>query len=777
MLLQLNCRGYAVAQHMQPEPAQYSHGPGVEQKTFMQPEQPLYAHHPGRFVYVRDRINGALFSAPYEPTRAVPDSFVFSAGRSDASWRVHKDQISIHMSVSLPLDDVAELWSVEVCNLSEGRERELDLFPCFSIGYMSWMHQGAEYSPELGGIIARSVTPYQKLEDYPRIKAFKDQTVLLHGDIPQAWETCRDRFEGEGGIQRPDAVTRGQLSNGNALYETPVAAFQYRLTLAPGERRHFRFVFAPVQNEKQASKLRDRYLSQHGFERSLQRVNEYLDAHRGCLSIKTPDPDYDQFVNHWLDRQVFYHGDANRLTTDPQTRNYLQDAMGMVYVDPQHSRRAILKTLTQQKEDGALPEGVMLNGDGKLKYINQIPHTDHCVWLPVALEAYLNETNDYALLNDTVICDHRSLTVLQRTTMAMRWLVNNRDSRGLSLIAQGDWCDPLNMAGYKGLGVSGWLTIGSAHALQLWGDIAAAAGHQDIAQEMAGAAAEFHQAAQRHLWDGDWFARGIADDGKAFGVNADQEGKIWLNPQSWSLISGVATEEQRRKIKRAVHQHLSTEFGPVVLAPAYTSMQEHIGRVTQKFPGSAENGSIYNHAAMFCIYALYLDADSDLAFEEIKRIVPSALDERVLQREQLPVFLPNYYRGAVKQFPRTAGRSSQLCHTGACSWLYRVTVEQMFGLRGTRAGLLVDPQLPAVWDHAHITRRFRGAVFSVELHRDPVVENPLIAVDGRPLATNLIENIQDGRHYQVSVTLPPAENLSTSADRDEKPMEAVGTPL
>ena len=31
------------------------------------------------------------------------------------------------------------------------------------------------------------------------------------------------------------------------------------------------------------------------------------------------------FVNHWLPRQVFYHGDTNRLTTDPQTRNYLQD--------------------------------------------------------------------------------------------------------------------------------------------------------------------------------------------------------------------------------------------------------------------------------------------------------------------------------------------------------------------------------------------------------------------------------------------------------------------
>ena len=62
MLLQLNCRGYATAQFMQPEPAKYAHAPTLEAKTFMQPEQPYYAHHPGRFCYVKDEDGGRLFS-------------------------------------------------------------------------------------------------------------------------------------------------------------------------------------------------------------------------------------------------------------------------------------------------------------------------------------------------------------------------------------------------------------------------------------------------------------------------------------------------------------------------------------------------------------------------------------------------------------------------------------------------------------------------------------------------------------------------------------------
>jgi cellobionic acid phosphorylase len=64
MLIQVNCRGYAIAQFMQPEPAKYAHAPNLEAKTFMQPEQPYYAHHPGRFFYVKDEATGSLFSAP-----------------------------------------------------------------------------------------------------------------------------------------------------------------------------------------------------------------------------------------------------------------------------------------------------------------------------------------------------------------------------------------------------------------------------------------------------------------------------------------------------------------------------------------------------------------------------------------------------------------------------------------------------------------------------------------------------------------------------------------
>ena len=88
-------------------------------------------------------------------------------------------------------------------------------------------------------------------------------------------------------------------------------------------------------------------------------------------------------------RQVYYHGDVNRLTTDPQTRNLLQDHMGMAYLQPRTARAALLRALSQQEASGAMPDGILLVEGAQLKYINQIPHTDHCVWLPIFLQAYL----------------------------------------------------------------------------------------------------------------------------------------------------------------------------------------------------------------------------------------------------------------------------------------------------------------------------------------------------------------------------------------------------
>ena len=270
--------------------------------------------------------------------------------------------------------------------------------------------------------------------------------------------------------------------------------------------------------------------------------------------------------------------------------------MGMSYLKPNVMKEALSRALSQQNPDGSLPDGILLNDQTSLKYINQIPHTDHNIWLPVCLEVYLNETADYDFLNTSIVSNGGTsrATVAERITQAMEWLIKNRDHRGLSFISQGDWCDPMNMVGPKGKGVSGWLTIATAHALNIWAAITSHIDDAKISERMSAAYHDVKTAVQTHLWDGHWFVRGISDEGIVFGKAEDEEGAIFLNPQSWAILAEIVSDEQRESILEAIDNHLVTPYGPEMLSPPFTKMHEHIGRVTQKFPGSSENGSVYN---------------------------------------------------------------------------------------------------------------------------------------------------------------------------------------
>jgi len=760
MMIHMNCRGYAVAQFMQPEPAKYAHAPNLEAKTFMQPEQPYYAHHPGRFFYIKDEDTGQLFSVPFEPVRTSLESYIFSVGKNDIRWQIENNKLSIEMCLSLTENDLVELWSIKIRNTAPAI-RKISIYPYFPVGYMSWMNQSGKYIPDLYSIVCSSVTPYQKYQDYFKIQHYKDKTFFMADRAPDSWEINQANFEGEGGLQYPSAIRRPELENGNALYETPACCLQYRLSLAAGTEEQFRFIFGPAKDEPEVAIIRNRYFNEKdhtgedGFSLAKKEYAGYIAEGSGCIQIKTPDAEFDNFINHWLPRQIFYHGETNRLCTDPQTRNYLQDNMGMSYIKPSVAKQAFITALSQQQPTGEMPDGIKIVENAELKYINQIPHTDHGVWLPICLKAYLDETNDYSILDEQVIFDKttETATVAEHINRAMHWLIKARDYRGLSFINQGDWCDPMNMVGYKGKGVSGWLSIAVIYALKEWADICEQINQTKSAQEFRSTAIEMSTAVNKYLWDGNWYARGITDDNVVFGTNTDKEGRIFLNPQGWALLSGIADDLRCNSLIKAVEEQLETPYGVEKLFPPFLSMREDIGRVTQKFPGSAENGSVYNHASAFYIYGLYAVGKKDIAYRLLRKMIPGPNEEDILQRGQLPVFIPNYYRGGYKLFPRTAGRSSQLFNTGTVHWMYRILMDGLFGLRGDKRGLRIVPQMPSSWNHATVTRYFRGAEFQVDIKIESQDKKIKVRVNDVWLDEPFIKNIESGKKYEVQIIM------------------------
>jgi cellobionic acid phosphorylase len=144
-------------------------------------------------------------------------------------------------------------------------------------------------------------------------------------------------------------------------------------------------------------------------------------------------------------------------------------------------------------------------------------------------------------------------------------------------------------------------------------------------------------------------------------------------------------------------------------------------------------------------------------------MIPGPDEEDLIRRGQLPIFIPNYYRGGhgIEHLDRTAGRSSQLFNTGTVSWAYRCFIEGLCGLRGGREGLKIAPKMPSAWDGMKVRREFRGAVFDVQIKRGDV-KDAKVVVDGQGVEGNVIKNVSAGKTYKVLVEVPRAKKTGTN---------------
>ena len=135
-------------------------------------------------------------------------------------------------------------------------------------------------------------------------------------------------------------------------------------------------------------------------------------------------------------------------------------------------------------------------------------------------------------------------------------------------------------------------------------------------------------------------------------------------------------------------------------------------------------------------------------------MVPGPDPKDIIKRGQLPVFIPNYYRGAYRQIPRTAGRSSQLFNTGTVTWFYRCLIDGLFGLQGSTIGLHINPQLPADWKEVTVIRTFRGAELHIDIKQELGVKTIEVYVNGNYIEDNIIKDLKVDTEYKVLVKIP-----------------------
>ena len=128
-------------------------------------------------------------------------------------------------------------------------------------------------------------------------------------------------------------------------------------------------------------------------------------------------------------------------------------------------------------------------------------------------------------------------------------------------------------------------------------------------------------------WDGDWYVRYFDFDGSPLGSYVNEQGKIYINGQSWPVISGFATPERAARSLDAVKRMLDTGVGIKISAPGFDGFDPAKGGVTTYPPGAKENGGIFLHTNPWVIIAETLVGRGEQAYAYYSQINPAARND------------------------------------------------------------------------------------------------------------------------------------------------------
>src|SRR5690606_24102547 len=124
--------------------------------------------------------------------------------------------------------------------------------------------------------------------------------------------------------------------------------------------------------------------------------------------------------------------------------------------------------------------------------------------------------------------------------------------------------------------------------------------------------------------------------GTRFGTQEVEEGKVYLNSQVWSVISGAATEEQADKALTAVREWLGTPYGLMLSAPPFEKTPKEVMGGAIYNPGIKENAGIFNHPQAWAVMAECLRGNGERAYEYYRAYMPAAYNTRAEVREIEP---------------------------------------------------------------------------------------------------------------------------------------------
>ena len=657
-----------------------------------------------RNIYVRDNETKQVWSAGFNPKDDKLDEYSCKHGLGYTILESKKNGIKITFQIFVPRKEAGEIWSVNITNES-GRKRDISIFSVAKV-ILDGVSLTYGYNSAVDG--------YQDKEKQRLFFRNRSVSVMTqkyraftYTDVPyNHFDISKEVFLGHSSnFEMPKCIVNGQLSDSNASTEYMVSALQHNFTLNDDAQQRVNFVMGIVFDEAEADDFTALYANSKLIDAELEAIKKQNIARLGTTEINTPDADFNNLFNTWMKHQLHLMADWARFYFKGY-RDTLQDAAGVAIINPDRALAMLEKALQNQKNSGFCPRAFRVSS---MEVAAADKHySDSPSWISHATYSILKETGDLTILDRIVdYSDTGKDTIWEHNLRALDFLWNDRGERGLSLIRHGDWNDLMDKVGAKGKGEGIWMSIALAKALKVVEEIATWKGDKTIENQCAARYNEIKKNILEFGWDEDHFIYAFTDAGNKVGDNASEEGKVFINPQSWAVLAEIIDAEKYEEIMKKVEPIVDTIVGPVHNWPPFTKYNKDIGSITGIPQGNFTNGNVYCHAASFKIAADYAAGRNDKAFKTFKSILPS-------EEKSEPFAQPNSYVGP-SALRKNRNVSDDPWRTGTVAWNMLNCFDNLLGFKRTLKGVTIAPQIPSHWNELSYKRFFRGTLFQINI--------------------------------------------------------------
>ena len=727
----------------------------------------------GHYYYIND--NGTIWNPGWQPSKTELDEYSCRHGMGYSVFTGKKNEIKTQVTAFVPIGNNCEVNKVTITNEGSS-DKEIKLFSFVEFCLWNAMDDMTNFQRNLsiGEVEIVGSTIYHKTEYRERRNHYAVFSVNTPVD---GFDTDRDSFLGAyNGFDKPEVVVSGQAKNSKASGWAPIGSHQINVKLAAGESKTYVFVLGYVENpedekwesqgvinKKPANEMLAKFDTVEKVDAALAQLKAHWDGLLNKLTVKSDDEKFDRMINIWHQYQCMVTFNMSRSASYYESgigrgmgfRDSCQDLLGFVHLIPDRARERIIDIASTQFEDGsAYHQYQPLTKKGNMDVGSGF--NDDPLWLIAGTAAYIRETGDFGILDETVPYDNdmsKATSLMEHLRRSFNYTLTHLGPHNLPLIGRADWNDCLNLNCFSKEPGESFQTTGPsegpvAESVFIAGmfvkygneyaDLCEHLGLNDEAASVRASVKKMYDTVLDAGWDGEWFLRAYDANSNKIGSKECEDGQIYIEPQGFCVIAGIGVKEGKAQMALdSVKKLLDTKYGIVLLQPAYKDYHLELGEVSSYPPGYKENAGIFCHNNPWITVAETVVGNGDRAFETYSKICPAYIEDISEIHRTEPYVYSQMIAGkdAVRH-----GEAKNSWLTGTAAWTFLSASQYILGVRPSLDGLMIDPCLPASFKELKVSRTFRGTVYNITIKNPSNAQKGIkkLIVNGTEVAGNII---------------------------------------